>query len=362
MLEISKASTIPVFLYSIPPRQVASAPSGSKDNRASVRGNRLCDEGSSDGRDGGGAQGVHSMKEVDENRPADIGSGSIRRRTFLRDVLICSLGAYGGPEAHMGVFVDQMVTKKRYLTEDELVELMALCSILPGPTSTQTIVSIGYKTGGPLLALLTMLVWALPVLVAMTLLSFLYQGLATWNVSTEVLRFIGPMAVGFIVVAAFRIGRKVVRDVPTGLLLAGGALTTYWIRAPWIFPVVLLAGGAVAMGLFREPGMWNRPRLLPPWRYLGLFASFALGLLALSYFVYPVWEQLKAIRAIRIALRGINAVAGGLIAIAAVILMQASGFRAENLVVTALSIALLASRMVPAPLIVVGALAAGFMK
>lgn len=111
------------------------------------------------------------------------GSGSVRWRSFLRDVFICSLGAYGGPEAHMGVFLDQMVTKNRYLTEDELVELMALCSILPGPTSTQTLVSIGYKTGGPLLALLTILVWALPVLVAMTLLSFLYRGLDEYQVS-----------------------------------------------------------------------------------------------------------------------------------------------------------------------------------
>ncbi len=92
---------------------------------------------------------------------------SVKWGTFLRDVFVCSLGAYGGPEAHMGVFIDQMVSKKHYLTEDELVELMALCSILPGPTSTQTIVSIGYKTGGPVLALLTMLVWALPVLVVM---------------------------------------------------------------------------------------------------------------------------------------------------------------------------------------------------
>ena len=75
-----------------------------------------------------------------------------------------------------------------------------------------------------------------------------------------------------------------------------------------------------------------------------------------------MWEQLKAIRAIRIALRGINAVAGGMIAIAAVILMQASGFQAGNLVVTALSIALLASRKVPAPLIVAAALAAGFVR
>ncbi len=95
--------------------------------------------------------------------------------TFLKDILICSLGAYGGPAAHYGVFTDQMVTKKEYLNEEELVELIALNSVLPGPTSTQTIVSIGYKTGGPVLAFLTMLVWALPVLIMMTALSFLYQ-------------------------------------------------------------------------------------------------------------------------------------------------------------------------------------------
>ncbi|MFP4377442.1 MAG: chromate efflux transporter [Spirochaetales bacterium] len=399
-------------------------------------------------------------------RPAqsavDSAGKRVKRRTFLRDVFICSLGAYGGPEAHMGVFVDQMVTKKQYLTEGELVELMALCSILPGPTSTQTIVSIGYKTGGPVLALLTMLVWALPVLVAMTLLSFLYQGLTAWNISADVLRFIGPMAVGFIVVAAFRIGRKVVYDTLTALLFAGGALTTYWIRAPWIFPVALLVGGTVAVGLFREPGMWNRLRMRPPWRYLAIFAAFALGLLAVSavsssrlvqlaesfyrygylvfgggqvvvpvmhselvqvrqfmtneefltgyglvqglpgpmfsfaayaggmaargsgigtqiaaaaiagvgiflpgllliYFVYPLWEDLKKIRAIKIALRGINAVAGGLIAVAAVVLTQTTEFRPDYLVVTAAAASLVAFTKIPAPLIVAATLVAGFL-
>jgi chromate transporter len=76
-------------------------------------------------------------------------SSRIPTGTFLQDVLICSLGAYGGPEAHLGVFMDQMVAKRQYLTDEELIELMALCSILPGPTSSQTIVSIGYKMGGP---------------------------------------------------------------------------------------------------------------------------------------------------------------------------------------------------------------------
>ena len=134
---------------------------------------------------------------------------------FLKDVLICSLGAYGGPEAHYGVFTEQMVVKKKYLTEEELVELIALTTILPGPSSTQTIVSIGYKFGGPFLAFLTMLVWAVPVIILMTLLSFLSGFLGEMNISQDGLRYIGPMAVGFIIVAAYRIGSKVVTDKMT---------------------------------------------------------------------------------------------------------------------------------------------------
>jgi len=53
-----------------------------------------------------------------------------------------------------------MVQKKGCLSEEELIELLALNGIIPGPASTQTIVSIGYKVGGRLLALFTLLVWA----------------------------------------------------------------------------------------------------------------------------------------------------------------------------------------------------------
>lgn len=384
----------------------------------------------------------------------------VKRSTFLKDVLICSLGAYGGPEAHYSVFLDQLVTRKTYLTENELVELIALCSILPGPTSTQTIVAVGHKTGGPLLAFLSLLVWALPVLTAMTALSFLYQFLAAREISDDILRFIGPMAVGFIIVATFRIGKKVVNDNTTALLLIFGAVTTWFLRDPWIFPVVLITGGLISILVSRESGIWNRVRLNPPWRYFIIFAAVAFcalivagvsdnrivqlfehfyrygylvfgggqvvvplihtelvqireylsneefltgyglvqglpgpmfsfaayaggmaardgtvllqigGALAggigiflpgllLIYFVYPVWEQLKQIHAIRISLKGINAVAGGLIASAAIILMQASGFQPENIIAVLISVILLASGKIPAPLIVVAALVAG---
>ena len=386
----------------------------------------------------------------------------IKWRTFLKDVFICSLGAYGGPEAHYGVFTDQLVIKKKYLTEEEMVELIAVTGILPGPSSTQTIVAIGHKVGGPWLGLLTMLVWALPVLVVMTLLSFLSQFLLKMNLSQDGLRYIGPMAVGFILVAAYRIGRKVVTDKVTLALLLFGAITTYLIREPWIYPLVLILGGVVSVVTSGEKNLWNHVKLNPPWKYLIAFGIFAGGSLILTlvwdnriihlfesfyrygylvigggqvvvplmyselvevnqymtnqefltgfglvqglpgpmfsfsayaggmaarggstftqilgaiaggvgiflpgilliYFVYPVWENLKKIRGIKVSLRGITAVAGGLITISAIILMQKSGFTIDNILVVLVTSVLLISKKIPAPLIVIFALGLGFI-
>lgn len=387
---------------------------------------------------------------------------NVRWGSFLKDVFICSLGAYGGPEAHYGVFTDQLVMKKKYLSEEELVELIALTGILPGPSSTQTIVAIGHKVGGPKLALLTMIVWALPVLILMTLLSFLSELMARFNLSQDGLRFIGPMAVGFIVMAAYRIGSKVVTDKLTLLLLLMGGIVTYFVREPWIYPLVLVVGGVAAVVASKEENLWNRVNIRPPWHYLITFVVFAVGSLVLTlawdnrivhlfesfyrygylvigggqvvvplmyselvevnqymtnqefltgfglvqglpgpmfsfsayaggmaargsgalnqvagaaaggigiflpgllliYFVYPVWERLKKIKGIKISLKGITAVAGGLIAVAAIILMQRSGFILENILVVLATVILLLTKKIPAPLIVVMAIAAGFI-
>ncbi len=209
------------------------------------------------------------------------GKGKVNK-TFLKDVLICSLSAYGGPEAHIAIFTDQLVIKNAYLKEEELIELIALCSVLPGPTSTQTIVATGYKVGGPRLAFLTMMVWAMPVLLIMTSLSFLYQFLNSLAISEEGLRFIGPMAVGFIILAAYRIGKKVVSDKLTLLLLVFGSITTYFIRDPWIFPIVLIIGGIVSIISAKEKNLWNKVQLKPPWIFLFTFIFIAISSFTLA--------------------------------------------------------------------------------
>ena len=386
----------------------------------------------------------------------------MKQGDFLKDVFLCSLGAYGGPEAHIGVLFDQLVTKKQYVGEEELIELVALCSVLPGPTSTQTIVSVGYKVGGPSLALLTMIVWAAPVILLMTLLSFLYDILGYFQLSPDSLRLIGPMAVGFIVVSAFRIGKKVLVNRLSWTLFLVAAFGTYLWRDVWVFPLVLLMGGIISIFAEREPGMWNHVQIRFPWIYLFAFLLIAIGSatlillwdnrlmhlftsfyrygylvfgggqvvvpmvvnelvdqlqylniqeflvgyglvqglpgpmfsfsayaggmavresgvlfqiggallsgigiflpgILLIYFVYPVWQDLKQIKAIRISLRGINAVAGGLIATSAVLLMQKSGFSWTNIIVLGITVILLSTKKIPAPVIVILAILAGFL-
>jgi chromate transporter len=270
------------------------------------------------------------------------------------------------------------------------------------------------------------------------------------------------MAVGFIIVAAFHIGRKVVTDKITLSLLLLGAITTYFIRQPWIFPLVLIVGGIVSIITSKEKNLWNRVKLSPPWPYFIAFLAFALGSIAivsiwdnrivhlfesfyrygylvfgggqvvvpvmyselvqvnqymsnqefltgyglvqglpgpmfsfsayaggmaargdsaatqvlgamaggigiflpgllLIYFIYPIWENLKKIKGIKVSLKGINAVAGGLITVAAVILMQKSGFILDNIAITLITIILLLTKKIPAPFIVLLALIAGFV-
>ena len=162
---------------------------------------------------------------------------------------MCSLVAFGGPEAHLGVFLDRLVVKKNYLTEKALMEWMALCSFLPGPTSTQVITGIGLERGGRSLALLTLVVWALPMILLMGCLSFIPQVFGSSNSFPVWLEFLVPMAAGFVAWAAWQIGRKVVTDKLSVALWAQGFAVVLMSGSPWGIPLILLSGGILGIVL-----------------------------------------------------------------------------------------------------------------
>lgn len=140
---------------------------------------------------------------------------------------------------------DLMVKRRRYLTDAELWELHALCAMLPGPSSTQTITAIGYKLGGPTLAFLTLLIWLLPATIIMTALGLAYAYLETAGISLGFLRFMGPAAVGFVAFAGYRIARAVCHTNTQWAMMGCTAVVSLLASSPYTFPALLLLGAAV---------------------------------------------------------------------------------------------------------------------
>lgn len=188
----------------------------------------------------------------------------IRRVIFLKEVFWIAITAYGGPQGHIALFFDFFVKKRGYLTEEELLELNALCQILPGPTSTQTITAIGYRIGGANLAYLTLLIWVTPAVIIMTCFALGITYLEQNNISIEFTRFIQPMAVGVIAYASILISKKVVKGSLSILLMTLSGISAFLISsysgnshlATFFYPLVIIISGFVTAMLYKD----NQPR------------------------------------------------------------------------------------------------------
>ena len=198
----------------------------------------------------------------------------IRYIIFLKDVLILALTCFGGPQVHLTMFLDRLVKKHNYISEAEIIELQALCQILPGPTSTQTITAIGFRLGGPSLAYLTLLVWILPGTILMTLAALGVAYIDKIQLAS-LTRFIKPMGVAFIVFAAYSIGIKVIKTKTSIFLVLLVAFATYLFRSPYITPFWILLGGLATSLKFDQQERMEKQPIRIEWAnfflWLGVF-------------------------------------------------------------------------------------------
>ncbi len=203
---------------------------------------------------------------------------NIRHIIFLKDVLLLTLSAFGGPQAHIALFHKILVNKRGYISEEELIDLNSFCQILPGPASTQTLTAIGFKIGGPRLAFLTLLVWILPACTVMTLAAI---GITYWvDVQTlsKISRFIQPMAVSFVLYAAYKISLMVVRTKTSYVIFIISAVFCFFVLSPAIFPIVLLLGGLTTTFRWKnQPVEKKKDKWNIQWGNLILFAAIFLG-------------------------------------------------------------------------------------
>ncbi len=206
----------------------------------------------------------------------------VRYSWFLFEVIKLALTSFGGPIVHLSMFSEVFVQKRKFLTQNELLELFGLCQILPGPTSTQTITAIGFRIGGPRLAFLTLIVWITPAVALMTIAAFMVDRLPAHFIS---LRFIQPMAVAIVALAAFRLGEKVIKKTSSVVLLGIAGAVSYFYQEPFVAPLLLLGGGMLTAIKFKEKQIEIREEPFKiDWANFILFAAIFIVAALLGHF------------------------------------------------------------------------------
>ena len=106
-----------------------------------------------------------ASKDAELQPGAASGAGEIFW-VFLR----LGLTSFGGPVAHLGYFRDEFVSRRKWLSDQNYGDLVALCQMLPGPASSQTGIGIGLARAGMSGAFAAWAGFTLPSAILMTLI------------------------------------------------------------------------------------------------------------------------------------------------------------------------------------------------
>src|SRR6266702_2085790 len=127
----------------------------------------------------------------------------------------------GGPVAQITMMFNHMVEKRRWLTKDRFVKIMAFCHMLPGPEALQLAIYVGYlkrKVWGGILAGLTFI---LPGAVVMIVLSWLYVKYGQLPQVINALYVLKPAVLGIIAAGIIKLGSAAIRNFFLAVVLVG---------------------------------------------------------------------------------------------------------------------------------------------
>lgn len=238
-----------------------------------------------------GRQGPAPSPVGKSQPPTETETGSSRP---LREIaaLFLKLGftAFGGPAAHLGLMHAEVVERRRWLSDQEFLDLLGATNLIPGPNSTEMAIHIGFEKAGWAGLLLAGACFIMPATVIVLGLAWMYVRFGQLPQAQWLLYGIKPVIIAIIIQAIWTLAKKAARNA---WLLTSGViiLALYWV---WhVNEIVLLfAGGLVLMvvdnlGRLRSTKLPNAPRLaliVPVAAGAALStAAFSLPLLFLTF-------------------------------------------------------------------------------
>ncbi len=159
--------------------------------------------------------------------------------TFLR----LGATAFGGPAAHIALMQHEFVRRRGWLTAAEFLDLVGAASLIPGPSSTEVAIYVGYRRAGVAGLVLAGTCFILPAALIVTAIAWAYVRFGTLPAVGGLLRGVEPVVVAVIAQALWAFGRTAVKS----WLLAAIGASTLALSVRGTNPLLLLAAaGAIA--------------------------------------------------------------------------------------------------------------------
>jgi len=181
-----------------------------------------------------------------EPLPASERARAVRETAayFLR----LGLTAFGGPAAHIAMMRDEVVRRRGWLTDEEFLDRLGAANLLPGPSSTELAIYLGWRRAGAAGLVAAGVCFILPAFLLTLALAAIYVRYGRLPQAAAIFYGVKPVIVAIIAQALVGLARTALKS---GTLAAVGAAALVAALAHVDALAVLAGGGALALAVRR---------------------------------------------------------------------------------------------------------------
>src|SRR5580698_192220 len=166
--------------------------------------------------------------------------------------------SFGGTAAHIAIMHDDLVEKKRWISNGRFLHALSHCMILPGPEAQQLAIYIGWKLHGKRGGIVAGTLFVLPSMLVLLALSVIYAKFGNLPWIVAMFNGLKPAVIALILIALQRIAGRALRGSVQCAVAAAAFIGMFFFDAS----LLLVMFGAVVLGIvlgrFR-PGFLHRP-------------------------------------------------------------------------------------------------------
>jgi len=126
--------------------------------------------------------------------------------------------SFGGPAAHIAMMEDEVVKKRKWMTQEHFLDLIGATNLIPGPNSTEMTMHCGHERAGWKGLFVAGISFIFPAVVITGFFAWLYQQYGQLPEVEPFIYGIKPAVISIILMAAFRLGKKAIKNVELAIL------------------------------------------------------------------------------------------------------------------------------------------------